>query len=626
MCGITGVWNFGSTSLSKQAFDRFTDSLAHRGPDGRGVYYSDVDHLHLGHRRLAILDLSPAGRQPMSYRDGRYQITFNGEIYNYLEIREQLRTKGYSFTTNSDTEVIIAAYDYWQEDCQLQFNGMWAFAIWDIEKKELFLSRDRFGVKPLHYIANNEFFAFASEMKAFKHLEGWKPTIDESIIAENLIQINGLEGSEHSILKEVRKLQGGHCMRVHKSGAISKTRWWQTSSHIHSEGNFKDLFTAACDIRLRSDVPVATSLSGGLDSSSIAATIAQIRRRHNISVPQNVFIAHFPNTNQDELSYALDVAQYAGILPVIDRMDTSVAPEDVDAMLWSYEDIYWAPLFGPRAIYASMRKRGFLVTLDGHGADELLGGYHFQVLYALYRSLVPIPNIARYYELQHVLVGLQGGSVTNIPQTFIRTLVQGFHQSFAAEHLRNIGHSIHPAQFLRQRISEPKLLYDHNAPSCPLSTPLHQYMYSKMHNTILPTILRNFDRASMAHGVEIRMPFLDWRLVTYALSLPDSQLIGNGYTKRVLRDAMKDILPEHVRLRTNKMGFTSPTDLLLRGSLKNWMMNSITSKEFVQSPIWDSNRITAFVRESLQDRRAGSLEAIWPYLNAHSIIRQWRAI
>ena len=220
MCGITGIWNFNDQAISKPMLEHFTNSLTHRGPDGNGFYIDKDANLGFGHRRLAIIDTTDTGHQPMSYGNGRYWITFNGEIYNFLELRDELKKDGYQFFTESDTEVVIAAYDRWGEDCQLHFNGMWAFAIWDKKKKKLFISRDRFGIKPLLYYSDNKHFAFASEMKAFLNLNWFPLEFDASMISTSLLDSKLVEGTEQTLLKNLHRLLGGYCLTLQQDKGL----------------------------------------------------------------------------------------------------------------------------------------------------------------------------------------------------------------------------------------------------------------------------------------------------------------------------------------------------------------------------------------------------------------------
>lgn len=627
MCGITGIIRFDGTPVQKAEIDAFTDSLAHRGPDGRGVWHDPNYSIALGHRRLAILDLSPAGTQPMHYQD-RYSIVFNGEIYNYQELRKELIALGHVFYTGTDTEVALAAYGQWGESFQHKLNGMWAIAIWDRKRQTLFLSRDRFGVKPLYYLRTKNVVAFASELKSFFHLTSHRVAFDESVIAETLSNINGLEGVEVTMIRDVYKVLPGHSVHITKENRIHVTRWWNTvdvlNQHIpeHHEDRvevFRNILDDACNIRLRSDVPVASSLSGGLDSSSIVSTIAGFSSDRPL--PYSVFIAHFSNANQDELEYANAVAKFHRIDPIVEHIDMQVTPERIMQTVWHTEDIYWVPLLGPFLLYESMRKKGTVVSLDGHGADEMLAGYHFFLL----REWIASMASGKLHQAQYaysMLQGMMGGSVTNIPQQTLGMAWQAFHTTALAGTFRAAMNSLRPVGFLQQPIRRHQLWSEPiSAPNASFSS-LNNDLYGKFHHSVLPTILRNFDRLSMAHGVEVRSPFLDWRLVSYCFSLPDTEKIGQRLTKTILRDAMQGRMPEDVRLRKNKMGFTSPVGTWFTGSLKNFLLDIISDQEFVSSPIWDGKRIAAFAHTALKNNNVQQLESIWPYLNAYLVMKQ----
>lgn len=656
MCGITGFWGFRGADLVPQAFQRFNDSLAHRGPDGAGVeHFADVG-LYLGHRRLAILDLTEQGRQPMAYANDRYWLTFNGEIYNFLELREELIGLGHSFRSASDSEVILAAYAQWGEACQHRFNGMWAFAIWDNLRRELFLSRDRFGVKPLHYSSHGGRFIFASELKAFLALPWCEGSLDEVLLAETLHNINGTEDAEATLLPQVVHLRAGHSLRVRQDGAVEARQWWNTLDHLNpapatfvaQTDEFRSTFFDACRLRLRSDVSVATSLSGGLDSSAVAATLATLMKgKQGERVPsewQRAFVACFPGTNLDESHYARTVIEAFGLAPHYYDVNETEALRHLEEVVFAYEGLYWVPLIGPWAIYREMRQAGVVVSLDGHGADELIGGYHFFIERELETLLTGQFRYGRYRDLKQTLRGLVGGSADRLNVGLagdLRMMARHFLgqgrlsrlQREIRSRITGVGNRVFGGgkpsdsgngnDLLLQPFEGVRRLYAEDAdPRYRDMTPLGRMLYVWFHHSVLPTLLRNYDRASMAHGVEVRMPFMDWRLVTQAFSLPDESKIGGGYTKRILREAMSGILPDSIRLRTNKIGFTSPLDAWMRGSLREWVMDSIASRDFQQSNVWRG----AAVRRAAERAMAGhgGFSGVWPILNAHLLQRKFR--
>jgi asparagine synthase (glutamine-hydrolysing) len=667
VCGVTGYWAFDRRDLPEAHFRAFTSALAHRGPDGQGAEHFAGERLWLGHRRLSIIDVSNRGHQPMSYADGRYWLTYNGEVYNYLELRDELRALGCAFQSDSDSEVILAAFAAWGPACQTRFNGMWAFAIWDARARVLFLSRDRFGIKPLHYFHRDGAFAFASELKAFLTLPGIDGSLDEQVVAGTLANINGQESTAETLLPGVRRLPGGHSMSVGADGKIHIEQWWKTLDHLpHPAGGFpqqaeefKSLFVDACRLRLRSDVPIATSLSGGLDSSAVACTIADLGRQGHVEhAPQDwqrAFIAQFPGSSLDETVYADEVVKATGLKAHYHPIDDVGALAQIEQLLFDFEGIYWVPLLGPWSIYREMRTSGIRVSLDGHGADELLGGYHFFVERALDAAMAGRLDLARYLDLKKVLAGLVGGSgeVTRAgilgdinwlmkKQLQRWELIEPLRGAARRGRAlwRRLANSVGslpssavgapaampppPTETALRAFAGSRALYDEaNDPNAAGMTPLSAMLFSWFHGSVLPTILRSYDRASMAHGIEVRMPFMDWRLVTYGFALPEASKIGAGYTKRILRESMRGLMPEDIRLRTNKIGFTSPLDQWARGAMKPWLQDTVNSRRFLESAVWNGPAVRDTVERSIAG--AGSLNPVWPIINAHVLGVTFRA-
>lgn len=574
MCGIAGLFD-RRRDVGREELGRFTDALAHRGPDGRGLMLDG--RIGLGHRRLAILDRNRRGRCPMPYEESqalalgerlrgrlaalagsdceqaaltphRYWITFNGEIYNFLELRTELAAMGYRFRTETDTEVVLAAYAQWGEACLHRFNGMWAFALWDRQDRTLLLARDRFGVKPLYYLEAPDRFAFASELKAFLALEGFTPTFASDLIPGYLESSYSLEGTtDTTLMKGVRRLPAGHTLRINAEGAFTVRRWWETRDHCPAiparyedqVDQFRALFLDSVRIRMRSDVPVGTCLSGGLDSSSVAVAMAHL---HGMKTDltrcpadwQRAFIADFPDTVLSERTYADEIVRHTGAKPRYWIFDQEKTVHRVMDSVWSMEDVYGGLATPVWCLYQQLRTEGVVVSLDGHGSDELLGGYAWYLDWPMTR---------------------------------------------AADNL-----------------------------------------YRDFHAGLLPAILRNYDRCSMAHGIEVRMPFMDWRLVTFSHALPASSRFGGGYTKRILRDAMKDLMPDRVRLRRFKIGFNSPMIEWYNGGLAPLLRQIVQHPLWLESPHWDGpklrDRILARTnaRAWTMDDWAESIE-VWTKLN-----------
>ncbi len=656
MCGITGHWGYAGRDLGAAEFRAFTDSLAHRGPDGRGVEHFASDRLWLGHRRLAVLDVSDRGRQPMSYAGGRYWLTFNGEIYNFIELRETLRQLGHHFDSESDSEVVLAAYAEWGADCQLRFNGMWAFAIWDARDKHLFLSRDRFGVKPLHYADVDGCFSFASELKSFRELSWCQGGIDEQVLAETLRNVVGQECTPHTLLPGVKRLPGGHCMTVRPEG-IRIVRWWSTLEHLpqppadlaaQSE-QFREIFLDACRLRLRSDVPVATSLSGGLDSSAVACAVSELGRRGAVDhVPQDwqrAFVACFPGTGLDERSYAEQIVAHTGMRPHYSTVDVNVALQEIEKVILDLEDVWYVPMVGAWSIYREMRRSGMRVSLDGHGADEFLGGYHFFVQAAIEEQFGPAFRLSRYQDLNRVRAGLAGGTkvggsgdllthggiASDLRSLARRGVSHSLQQLGILEPMRSIrtrGQSwlsgSSPADPILTSLTGPRILDGDAFQRGPKgASALQKMLFEYFHVNVLPTFLRCIDRASMAHGIEVRMPFMDWRLVTFGFSLPDESKIGGGYTKRVLRLAMQDLMPDPVRLRTKKIHFSSPINDWARQGLGPWLLDIAGSQSFREASAWNGRAAGLAVEQAVAGN--ASIDAVWPVINGWVLQQGFRA-
>jgi asparagine synthase (glutamine-hydrolysing) len=646
MSGVTGYWGYSSHDLSAAVFAAFTHSLAHRGPDGFGIEHFPEVRLWLGHRRLAILDLSERARQPMSYAEGRYWLTYNGEVYNYIELREELRSLGHRFVSDSDSEVILAAYAQWGQECLFRFNGMWAFAIWDAHERQLFLSRDRFGVKPLHYSDHAGAFAFASELKAFLTLPWIDGAFDPEIVAETLTNINGQEVTPYTLLPGVRRLPAGHAMLVEADGSIRINAWWNTLDHLpqprakldEQAEEFRALFFDACRLRLRSDVPLATALSGGLDSSAIACTLAELHRRGAIEgAPQDsqrAFVACFPGTPYDERQYAERVVDHTGLTPHYHNVDDDQVVNNIEKVIFGDERIYWFPRVGSWTLYRAMRQAGIRASLDGEAGDGLLGSAR-EYIEAATQTAADHFNLMRYWELRGVLRGLAGGNVgfehvTHIGEfpRLARYLLKrpGAMQFVRAvvETIRTRPHRTTSADFLLRPYAGPlRLYYEDSDPRVQNMTRLQAMLFTNFHGTALPTTAASFDRASMAHGIESRMPFFDWRLVTYAFALADTSRNGGGYSKRLLRLAMQGVMPDVIRLRKTKVGFISPLDHWVRGALKSWVLDLCTSRAFLENSVWNGPAIRAVVERATTG--GADIYPVWPMLNAHALQQSFAA-
>jgi asparagine synthase (glutamine-hydrolysing) len=615
MCGIAGIFKLNSEKIIPEEISRFTDSMKHRGPDGSGYELLENGSLALGHRRLSILDLSEQGHQPMYY-EGRFCITYNGEVYNFQEVRESLQAKGHSFKSATDTEVILAAYKEWGKDCLNRFNGMWAFAIWDKEKKQLFLSRDRFGIKPLYYVFKpNEFFAFASETRAFKYLNGFKRQFDEELLRMNMVDPYALEGAGYTPFKNVLQLLPGHYMVLKKDETPRQKRWWHIKDHLSKSipdsieeqaRKFYEIFRDACRIRLISDVPVGTALSGGLDSTAVYCTVSDIIKSENLQRfnkdSQRAFTAIFPGLPDDEQVYAKKAAEYTGGPIELIETDFKNLESQITHDTELGDFIAGAPLTAIAAVYAGMRKNGIVVSLDGHGVDEMLFGYR-DMVYSLYNDALwdgSYKDAVAYADILQCMYPVERQEEMRLR----------FNTELHKKKKRD-GNIIYLIKkMFRQPVTSKQYL---PAALKPLSDspydfsgyPLPERMrYYEFFQHTLPALLRNFDRAGMMNSIEIRMPFMDWRLVSYVFSLPVASGVGLGFTKLILRKAMQNNMPEELRLRTFKVGIGSPTAYWFNGELKGWMVNSAEdplTKSSLKSSIESGGVSPALIKKAWQE-------------------------
>src|SRR3989339_259313 len=609
-CGIFG--HIGH--IDKNLALKCTNTLKHRGPDGFGLHHTN--DFCFGHRRLSILDLSVLGKQPMSYADNRYFITFNGEIYNFLEIKKELISRGYKFKSESDTEIILASFMEWREKCLDKFNGMWAIGIWDNKNKELFLSRDRFGKKPLFYNQQNQDLTFASEMKAITPLL--------PIIEVNYELIKGkvfnYEHTPECLIKDIKRFPAGH-FGFFKNGKLKITRYWNTLDHLIDVPRkytdqiemFRELFFDACKIRMRSDVPIGTALSGGLDSSSVISVISEISKYNEQRVNknwQNAFVASFPNTPLDESYYAKLVTKNINIKPNIINIDPIKYINNIEHYLYLFEENYNTSPIPFIATYQAMRKMGIVVTLDGHGADELFGGYEFDVVKMLnYTSW----NLYQSYKILNTFYDMRdiknSSQFNMLPPKNIYLLKFLIKKLLNKKSLRLVcGDSAHK--------NWNELNY------------FNKLLYISAHETVLPTLLRNYDRYSMTSGVEIRMPFMDYRIVSFAFSLPWQSKLKNGYTKAIIRDSLSKYMPKKITYRKTKIGFNTPIVDWMRGPLKTYFLDIINSRNFQESVFINPENTAKKIKNVIENPKAtftmgtGAWRSLAPYLWEQSFLKK----
>jgi len=605
MCGIFG--HIGS--IERVLLKKCTNILRHRGPDGYGEWLSD--EASFGHRRLAILDLSDHGKQPMVSRDGRYVLIYNGEVYNFVELRSELEKKGHVLHSDCDAEVVLTAFIEWKEKCLDKFNGMWAFSVWDRQERTLFLARDRFGIKPLFYAElSRGRFSFASEMKALF------PLLDQVRANETLVRdqsrIFSYEITDECVIEGIKRFPIGHYGYL-KAGKLTTTRWWCTLDHLpeipanynEQVEQFRALFIDACRVRMRSDVPLGTALSGGLDSSATISTMSHIAKSSNDSHIgndwQHAFVASFPGTPLDETNYALKVTDHIGIDATVIDIDPTKEVDNLEKYFYQFEDLYITSPIPFMMTYGAVKAHGTSVTLDGHGADELFAGYNSDYLEALKDAKLnpdAIRNILDVY-YSSVDMGLQS---KKLPPKAILWLEY---------YARNV------ARHVLRRPSMMQKKFDSEHPEWAKMSFLNRRLYSSTHETILPTLLRNYDRYSMANGVEIRMPFMDYRLVALASALPWTSKIRNGFSKNIIRDAVAPFMPNEITYRRTKIGFNSPIVDWMKGPLREYLLDMTSSGEFDSCSLIHAASARSAVKKVIDDPKAcfADGELAWQMIN-----------
>lgn len=570
MCGIAGAFFIRRTGSYERFASRALSALAHRGPDdeGRAQFPEGV----LIHRRLSILDPSPAGHQPMSSADGRYWIVHNGEVYNYVELRRELTAKGFRFESGTDTEVILAAFRQWGLDAMPRLNGIWAFAIWDAVAKQLVISRDRLGVKPLYIATVDQGVVFGSEVKAILPL---LPTVEPNLSAiRDYLWHGWTDHSESTFFRLVEQVPPGTTV-VARSDGISTHRYWritELSRDARPEPQhgdralvqeFEQLLRDAIRLQLRSDVPVGTCLSGGLDSStivSLASSVASPADTVRDAAPRLGITASFPGFRLDERERAETVARNATIQHIVVQPNPSSVVHELDQALDEQDEPFISSsILAQREVMAAARARGIKVMLDGQGADELLAGYpHYRYAWVL--------GILKHHPaaLPRALASLMR---LDLPvQVALRQAVLAewqLRRSGRAPVGRNAG----PHPWLGPAVRHLTGLPLRGWGDVPPGTPLARHLYMSIVATSLPALLRYEDRSSMRYGVEARVPFLDHRLVEFACRLPDRLKIRDGITKIVLRIIGERLLPEPVWRENTKIGFATPHEQWLARDL-----------------------------------------------------------
>lgn len=573
MCGIAGVIRFDKEAVRKEQLQVMMRKIKHRGPDAEGSYIAD--NIGLGFVRLSILDLTAAGNQPMTDATGRYTIIQNGESYNYIELREELQNMGYVFCSQSDTEVILNGYIAWGEKVLDRLNGMFAIAIYDNQEHTLFLARDRFGVKPLYYYITEDKFVFASEIPAILSAISTKPSANENAIFDYLV-FNRTDQTDETFFNGIYKLQHGCYMKLDCSVAYAKenlpiVKWYNLAERVSGKkikkntNEFMHLFTRAVQLRLRSDVPWGVCLSGGLDSSAITSTVINVLNEPNV----HSFSAVYGKDSKADESNFIDC--FKGIVPNMHYIypDADTLYTNIDNYIRTQAEP--TPTTSPFAHYCVMQEaqKYVKVTLDGQGADEALSGYeyipglYYKTLFTHFKWIALAKELVSYARLHKSMRHVKYMIYFLLPsrmRTKVRVMQRGYiNPNFATRHKHSV-----IADQLYGATTMQEMLIGH-------------FEYKLEH------LLKWGDRISMAFSMESRQPFLDKDLVEYALKLEDGTKVHNGYTKYILREVMQGIMPEPVRKRVDKKGFSVPQDEWFRTEkFQKLIMDILQSESFAK--------------------------------------------
>ena len=622
MCGIAALIG-RQRAVRAEMIRNMCDVIRHRGPDGEGFALfsaeeawplSGVDtpvqpsersnpnrhpslpsgaieswqedertQIALGHRRLAIVDLSDGGHQPLSDREGRNWVTYNGELYNYIELADELRALGHQFRSRSDTEVLLAAFAQWGPACLQRLNGMFSFVLFDRKNKRIFAARDRYGVKPLYWWKSpNGLLAFASEIKQFGVLPGWRACGDNQRIYDYLVW--GLtDHTDRTLFDGVRQVPPGHFISlgledVTCGGEVTATRWYipepEACDLPFSEAaeRFQALFYRSVEMRLRADVSVGTALSGGLDSSSIVCAVDDLRREKLAAPLISTFSARAKNEGYDEGPFIEAVLQTACCEPHMIWPTAFGLIDNLESIIWHHDEPFGSTsIYAEWCVFRAAAEASIKVTLDGHGADEILAGYTAYIgpqlgglirrgdLFGLIREL------ACQRKLHNRSISFLLGSLADdVAPEMIRNKLRRL-----ASKTSDDGGSWIDLGRLGARPANPFVN------SGAYGGGVQGLSLAQLTASSLPMQLKWTDRNSMAHGVESREPFLDPSLVSFLLGLPASYKLRKGVSKRVLREGLKQILPEKVIARRDKMGFVTPEEVWLKQECPNWTRSAL---------------------------------------------------
>lgn len=598
MCGIAGIIDFRGDTPDYCLLNQMGNVMSHRGPDDNGVFLTNG--IGLTHRRLSIIDLSEAAHQPMANSKGTLWLIFNGEIYNYKELAGELKRSGHSFRSNSDSEVIIHAYEEWGTNCVSLFNGMFAFAIWDVSEHSLFAARDRLGIKPFYYWTNNRYFIFSSEIKSI--LLHPDISLEPNYQTIRRYLLHGNSDNDSTWYSGINQLMPGHIIEL-SNQKLSIRQYWDLSFNIDYRRSYdsyaeelRSLLLDSVRLHVRSDVPVGSHLSGGIDSSSIVAMAKE--ELGNL----HTFSAAYPDCKvADERKY-IDIVSHK--FETIHHLITPVAA-DVEYLLPKLIWLLDEPDIGPSIlpmyrVSEAASSLGVKVLLGGQGADECFAGYPPFFTLAAKNMLMFLgnneinPPLTEYLRIPEYLI--KGGSVR-------RYLYRLMRKKISAPWIRELGdsHSTFYSDSIPENIKTLKLL--------PLE--LHCYVELKHY---LRGLLHLEDRMSMAWSVESRLPLLDYRIVEFSTRIPSWMKIRNGFTKAILRKATHGITPDQILRRKDKKGYPVPISKWFRHELKDYITRILSVNKLAASDLLDSDSVCTLLEQHF-DGSKDNASILWRILN-----------
>ena len=565
MCGISCVIGLKEKLINKSDITKLHSVIAHRGPDS--CNYSFLERVHLAHHRLAIIDLKRESDQPFNIDDEIF-IIFNGEIYNHIEIRETLKKEGLKFRTESDTEVILNSYKFWGKECIKKFNGMWSFVIMDLNKNEIFCSRDRFGIKPFYYALNDNKIFIASELKQFNKFDFGRKANYQQI---EIYLFSGLTNtSNQTFFKNIFCLNPGENLIVDlDNNSISKYTWYYPRIKNESKFDIQKIVNSV-NLRLRSDVPIGCFLSGGVDSSLIAS-IANNICNGNI----DYFHSRSLDKNNDEILFAKEIARSSSNNFFTNTPNYKDFEENIDDLVWTQDEPFGGlSVLMQFLLFKKVKENGIKVILDGQGADELMMGYSKYLIYSLFCKLKSFDFVNLIKQSQLISRNNFNMSFINQIKYFIATynpIIRSYYNQFI---LHGKFEKIYEIEKVFKEYSNSFKEYK-------------QIQIFETYNTSLQSLLRTEDRNSMRHSIESRLPYLDFLNFEHCLNLNINEKVHNGWTKYALRKS--NLIPKSIAWRRDKIGFNSPTKIwinkyssnMIKAVNKSYLIEKVLRKKFV---------------------------------------------